>query len=274
MNRVGDWLSAAPASGFSPGGLPYARRGHGPRPLVVFLGLTFHNTPQAARIVRLYEPLGEAYTLYGVLRRPGLPPEATLADMAGDYAAFIGDTFGGPVDVLGSSTGGSIAHHFAANHPGLVRKLVLHSSAYTLGESARRLQRLAAELAAAGRWREANAAMLEMVLPPSGAAHALRRPLTWLGSWLMTALDRPGDPNDLIVTVAAEDRFDFRDRLGQIAAPTLVIAGEDDPCYSAALFRETAAGIPYARLILYPGQGHTAAGAQFTRDVLAFLGEP
>jgi hypothetical protein len=37
------------------------------------------------------------------------------------------------------------------------------------------------------------------------------------------------------------------------------------------LFRETAEGIPNARLIVYPGMGHPASGKQFGRDVLAFL---
>lgn len=267
-------LPSLPVAGHLPGGLPYQQRGHGPRPLVAFLGLTFHNTPQAARIVGLYNGLGDAYTVYGVLRRPGLPSGATLADMADDYAMAIRDTFGGPVDVIGNSTGGSIAHHFAADYPDLVRKLVLHAGAYTLGDAARRLQRRAAELAAAGRWREANAAMLEMIWPTRGLGQVARRPLIWLGSWLMAALDRAGDANDLVVTVAAEDGFDFRSRLGEIAAPTLVIAGDADPCYSSPLFRETAAGIPNARLILYPGRGHSPAGAPFARDVLAFLGEP
>jgi hypothetical protein len=36
---------------------------------------------------------------------------------------------------------------------------------------------------------------------------------------------------------------------------------------------ETAAGIPDARLILYPGMGHPASGKQFKQDVLAFLRE-
>ena len=72
----------------------------------------------------------------------------------------------------------------------------------------------------------------------------------------------------------AEDVHDFRDRLDEITAPTLVIAGTDDPFYTEALFRETAVGIPGAKLILYPGMGHPAHGKQFARDVLAFLGGP
>ena len=60
-------------------------------------------------------------------------------------------------------------------------------------------------------------------------------------------------------------------RLGEISAPTLVVAGDRDPVYTEALFRETAEGIPNAGLILYPGMGHPASGKQFGRDVLAFL---
>ncbi|TVQ64846.1 MAG: hypothetical protein EA379_00710 [Phycisphaerales bacterium] len=91
----------------------------------------------------------------------------------------------------------------------------------------------------------------------------------WLFSPLL-ALGAPRDPGDLVVTVEAEDRFRFRDRLGDISAPTLVVAGELDPFYTPDLFRETAAGIGSARLALYPGQGHPAQGRRFERDVLAF----
>jgi pimeloyl-ACP methyl ester carboxylesterase len=67
--------------------------------------------------------------------------------------------------------------------------------------------------------------------------------------------------------------YNFKKRLAQITAPTLVAAGDRDPFYTPALFRETAEGIPNARLILYPDMGHPASGKQFRRDVLAFLRE-
>ena len=85
------------------------------------------------------------------------------------------------------------------------------------------------------------------------------------------ALHAPQDPSDLVVTVEAEDRHNFRDRLGEIAAPTLVVAGTEDPGYTVELFRETAEGIPNGRLILYEKMGHPASGKQFKRDVLQFL---
>ncbi len=68
--------------------------------------------------------------------------------------------------------------------------------------------------------------------------------------------------------------FGYNDvKLARIAARTLVVAGDRDLFYTPALFQETAAGIPDARLILYPGMGHPASGKQFQRDVLAFLRE-
>jgi pimeloyl-ACP methyl ester carboxylesterase len=86
-------------------------------------------------------------------------------------------------------------------------------------------------------------------------------------------LNSPKDPTDLVVTVKAEDKFAFKDRLAEITAPTLVAGGVDDFFYSPVLFRETAAGIPNAKLCLYEKMGHPAGGKQFRQDVLAFLRE-
>lgn len=257
--------------GYLPTGQAYNRFGRGARSLVIFQGLWFENKPLSRGPLSQYTFLGEEFTVLSALRRRGLPPGITLAGMADDYAAMIRAEFGGPVDIIGVSTGGSIALPFAADHPDLVRRLVLHSAAYRLSDHGRQFQREVAELARAGRWHETNRRTMDMMLPRRGVVGALRRPLGNVAAAVMTALDRPEDAHDFLVTVAAEDAFDFKARLSEIAAPTLVIAGTDDPYYSPALFRETAAGIPHARLILYEGRGHGPGGKQFGRDVLAFL---
>jgi pimeloyl-ACP methyl ester carboxylesterase len=259
------------AAGYFRSGLPYNRLGHGPRPLVVCQGLLFENKPQSGVMVQAYSFLGEEYTVYVVLRKPGLPHGYTMQDMADDYAAMIREEFGGPVDVIGVSTGGSIVQHFAADHPELVRRLVIHSSAHTLSDEAKRLQLRVGQLAQQRRWVRAYALLLGSVLPHTGIMGVLSWPVVWLASLLLGLLDAPKDPSDLVVTVEAEDKHAFKDRLHEITAPTLVVAGDQDPFYTETLFRETAAGIPQAQLILYPGMGHPAAGKQFERDVLAFL---
>ena len=257
-----------PAAGFFRSGLPYNRLGRGPRPLVVVQGLTFEHKPQPRLATWMYRFLGEEYTVFSVLRKPGLPQGYTLADMADDYAVMIREEFGGPVDVLGISTGGSIAQHLAADHPDLVRRLVIHSSAHTLSEPARAVQWEVGRLAGQREWRDAWAVLLRFMLGQG----PLARLLAGLASALLSS-SKPADPSDLVITVLAEDRFSFREELPRIAAPTLVIAGDRDPFYTPALFRETAAGIPDARLILYPRMGHPASGKRFKQDVLAFLRE-
>jgi len=260
-----------PASGYFRSGLPFNRLGHGPRPLVVVQGLLFENKPQPRFALGPYAFLGDRYTVFIVLRRPGMPQGYAMRDMAGDVATTIREAFGGPVDVIGVSTGGSIVQHLAADHPDVVRRLVIHSSAYTLSPPAKQLQLRVAELAGQRRWTEASELLVDAVVPRRGIPVRARPLIVWPVSRLLSWSSRRADPSDLIVTIEAEDAHDFRDRLAEIAAPTLVVAGADDPFYTEALFRETAAGIPGARLVLYPGMGHPAHGRQFARDVLEFL---
>ena len=264
-------------AGYFRSGLPYYRFGYGPRTLVIFQGLHFENKPLSGRMARLYSSvykfLGKDFTTYVVTRRPGLPSGYTMQDMSDDYATMIKEEFGKPVDVIGMSTGGSIAQHFAADHPDLIRRLIIHSSAYVLSDEAKRLQMHVALLARQRQWRKAYATMFAHILPRSRVVACIARPIVWLGSLSAGLLGAPEDPSDFAVTVEAEDKHDFKDRLAQITAPTLLVAGNKDPFYPESLFRETAEGIPNARLIIYEGMGHPASGTQFDRDVLTFLKE-
>jgi pimeloyl-ACP methyl ester carboxylesterase len=263
-------------AGYFRSGLPYNRIGHGPRNLVVLQGLVFENKPLAGLMLPvfsgMYRFLGEDYTIYIVARKPGLPNGYTLQNMSDDYAAMIRQEFGGPVDVIGVSTGGSIAQHFAADHPDLVRRLIIHSSAHTLSDAAKDVQMRVGHLARHRQWRAAHRALLSFMAPRSGVMKYVARQVVWLGSLMGgMILGAPEDPSDLVVTIEAEDQHSFKDRLGQISTSTLVVAGDTDPFYSEQLFRETAEGIPNAKLILYEGMGHPASGKQFRQDVLAFL---
>ena len=258
--------------GYFRSGLPYTRIGNGPNILVVFEGLTFEHKPQPLAMARAYSFLAQDYTIYSVLRRPHPPQGYTLDDMAHDYALMIEEEFGSPVDIIGVSTGGSVALHFAALHPALVHRLVLHSSAHTLNLKAKQLQLDVARLAAAGRWKRAWGLLISTLFPQAGVRHHLAKPLV-AGIALLLSLSHPNDATDLVVTVEAEDKHAFQDRLQEIACPTLVTGGEEDYFYSPELFRETAAGIPNARLCLYAHMAHPAGGKQFREDVLQFLRE-
>ena len=258
------------STGISRNGVPYNRLGRGPRTLVVFQGLVFNNEPPSGLSARMmlgnYAFLQEEYTVYLATRKTGLPESYSIKDMADDYAVMIQEEFDGPVDVLGISTGGAIAQHFAAGHADLVRRLVINASAYTLNDAAKEVQMRVGRLAAQGKWREAAKVLMDFALAPLRFSGVI----SMIAS-LMFAATAPDDPSDLVVTIEAEDKHNFRDRLGEIKAPTLVIAGARDPFYTEESLRETARGIPNAQRILYPEKGHAPTGKQFSQDVLAFL---
>ena len=130
-----------------------------------------------------------------------------------------------------------------------------------------------AHLAQQNQWTKVCHLMLGEVVSANGMMKYISKPILGIGARLM-AMSAPEDPTDFIVTIEAEDQFNFKDQLKHITVPTLVVAGADDPFYTEELFRETAVNIPHAKLILYDGVGHPATGKQFEQDVLAFLKEP
>lgn len=214
----------------------------------------------------------QMYTIHVVTRKPNLPQGYSLQNMADDYARMIKEEFNNPIDIIGVSTGGSIALHFAASYPQLVRRLIIHSSTYRLGDEAKVAQMQIAKFAGQGKWRAAHATLFDFIVPRDGVMKFLTKPVIGLG-WLFGGfiLGKPDNPSDLVVTIEAEDEHDFASRLNEIKAPTLVVGGKEDPFYSPALFQQTADGIPNAQLILYEKMRHPASGSQFGEDVLAFL---
>jgi non-heme chloroperoxidase len=70
---------------------------------------------------------------------------------------------------------------------------------------------------------------------------------------------------------------DFRDDLGQIRAPVLVLHGDaDQSCPLDATGRKVADLVPDGRLKVYPGAKHTLIGShvdEIVADILAFAGE-
>lgn len=253
------------------GGLTYLRVGSGP-PLVILPGLTLSHEALVGRPRqaqgRQLRAFAAGREVWWINRKPGLTADTTMADLAEDYATALHDKFGTAVDVLGLSTGGTAALQLAIDHPETVKRLVVVASAYRLGGEGRLAQLHAAEALTEGRLDDAGAALL----PLFSANPALKGLLERLGGVVGPAMFAQASP-DLAITLFAEDDVDLRDQLGEIHAPTLLIAGDQDPVYPAELFRETAELIPHGRLILLPGKGHLSvqAGPLLARDVLAFL---
>lgn len=84
---------------------------------------------------------------------------------------------------------------------------------------------------------------------------------------------KPEHPSDLVVEGKAEMMHNTKNRLADIKAPTLVVAGDNDFYCPVEHLRQTAEGIPNAKLVIYEGKSHMVTGEQFEKDVIAFLNE-
>jgi len=265
---------AAVPRGVLPGGVPFVATGAGP-PLLVLAGLMPEaGIPRGITWVSAratIQPFAHRRTAYWVNRRRGLEPGTTIADLARELAHAIDGAFRGPVDVVGISTGGSLALQLALDHPGTVRRLVVASAAARLDGEGSRSQREAADVARAGDRRAVYRLLAREVLPEGSSFERVIGGFLWLAGPLL--FPAAGDLSDLVVQVDAEDGFDVRDRAPAIASPTLIVGGGRDRFYAVEEFRETAALIPGARLIVYDRRGHVTAlsDPRFARDVLAFL---
>ncbi len=255
-------------------GIPYVRFGKGEKPLLVFSGGPGNDLPSGFMLRMFtsgFKRLAQNYMVYVVTRKFGLPEAYTTRDMSEDYATMIRDEFnGGPIDVVGMSYGGLIAQHLAADHPDVIRRLVIAMAAYKVGNEGKQLDTRYAELMSQGKTRKASTTMIS-ILYPKGIKKHLFKFFMWLfGSLIMS---KPTNPSDLLVEAKAECKHDFKNQLSEINVPTLVIGGDNDFYFPEALYRETAEGIPNAKLVLYEGVGHMAMGKQFDEDVLEFLGD-
>jgi pimeloyl-ACP methyl ester carboxylesterase len=87
---------------------------------------------------------------------------------------------------------------------------------------------------------------------------------------------RPADPDGMVAMLAAEDAFDIEDRLGEIAAPTMMIAGARDALYPPELAERVAGGVRDGQLRVYEGRRHhtVMSDRRFSEDVIAFLAPP
>ena len=254
-------------------GLAYFRAGAG-APLLYLPGLSGDpGTPTGLDLALQLRLLGSAAPGREViwLNRPAdLTPPTTVARIAADYATVIRDQLAAPLDVMGVSTGGSIALQLAMDHPELVRRLVVVSAAHRLSDEGRRVQREVADAVRAGRPRRAGAVGVAAMAATRAGSIVLGA-----GGWLLGRRTFGHAGADVLAVLGAEDEFDVAQRLDEVAARTLVVGAERDRYYSPQLFRQTADGIPDARLVLYPRIGHmgTILHPRFGRDVAAFLGE-
>ncbi|WP_084959001.1 alpha/beta fold hydrolase [Thermoactinospora rubra] len=179
-----------------------------------------------------------------------------LADMADDAAGLLDALGWEAAHVVGASMGGMIAQELAIRHPD--RVLTLTSIMSTPSpEIGRPTPEAAAVLfSPPARDREAVVAgALEVWRILGSPGYEMDRDRIARIAGL--AYDRGHDPagvsRQLAAVLASGDRTE---RLAALRIPALVIHGEADPLVQLEGGKATAAAIPGARLVTYPGMGH------------------
>jgi pimeloyl-ACP methyl ester carboxylesterase len=262
-------------TGFTEEGLPYARIGNNSDILLNLEALSFKNEPPSGIELKFFvksaKPFTDKYSFYLIGRKQNLPGDYTFEDMANDYAQMIQREFKKPINIMGVSTGGQIAHYLAADHPDLIQKLIIVSAAYRVSERGAEIENQVAEYVKQEKYSKAFAAMLDLIWT-SKLTRILAKFFTRL--FVGKMLGKIKYPNDLLTEIRGDVEMDFKERLKDIKAPTLILCGESDIEYTEDLVRSTAEGIPNAKLILYKGYGHNLIMVnrkQVQKDILEFL---
>ncbi|MHA1988366.1 MAG: alpha/beta fold hydrolase [Promethearchaeota archaeon] len=255
-------------------GLPYARMGNKSNVIINIEALSFSNEPPSGfalkRFVRSAQSFIEDYTIYLVGRKQNLPENYTFTDIAENYAQMIKKEFQEPVIIMGASTGGQIAHYLAADHPDIVRKLIIISAAYRVSERGAEIEQKSADYFKQGKYSKSLATLLDLMFNSRITRGIAKFFTRLLGKFFMGNIEYP---NDYLIEIRGDVEMNFKDRLEEIKAPTLILCGDEDVDYPAEFVKETAEGIPNAKLILYEGYGHGLAGKWdlLKNDILEFL---
>jgi pimeloyl-ACP methyl ester carboxylesterase len=178
----------------------------------------------------------------------------------------------GPVAIEAESGGGRISLWLTVEHPELVDRLVLAAVASETPPDSPMAERMGRwiELGEAGDWGTFFANMARLMKAASEEES---------GSFAAAARlqPRPATPERFIGELKATlDPSSFvTDRLGEVAVPTLVLAGELDQVVPLGSTQLVAERIPGAHLITDPECGHTVRSSFRGYDALveSFLAE-
>ena len=247
--------------------IAFSRGGQGP-PLVLVHG-TGADRRRWAPILAAFET---DFSVYCVDRRgrggSGDAAEYALEREFEDIAAVV-DAIGEPVNFLGHSFGGLCALEAALLTDG-IRKLMVYEGVpipgFELwrGEAVARIQELVDE----GSREEALIYFLrEVVHLPASEVEMLRGLSSWQGRV------------DAVHTIPRElnafNRYTLEaEKLRNLSVPTAFLAGGESPLPGRQVAERVAAVMPDARVLVLPGQQHTAmntAPELFTHEVVQFL---
>jgi 3-oxoadipate enol-lactonase/4-carboxymuconolactone decarboxylase len=188
------------------------------------------------------------------------PEELTVEDLATRVLGQVD----GPFLYAGDSIGGQVGLQLLLDAPDRVLGAVLCCTGAKIGDEA--------------MWSDRTAAVRASGTASLVSATADR----WFGpgflereperaSALLHAL-READDDGYLAAVHALAAYDVRDRLGEITAPVVAVAGSHDPTCPPDTLREIADGVQNGRLVVLENVGHQAP-AEAPEDVARTIRE-
>ncbi len=197
----------------------------------------------------------------GSTTSPPLRPDYTAQDLADDPLGILDGLGLARAHLVGVSMGGALAQVIGLDHPERVESLTLIA---TTSGPADDLPPMAPELreyfadATPPDWSDRDAvveylAAFQRALVNGPVDEAAVR------EWAARMVDRGSNPEaNLNNHSVVEGGAPWRDRLGELTVPTLVVHGERDPMFPLGHGQALAAEIPGATLLTLPGMGHEA----------------
>ena len=236
--------------------MEYFRFGGGEKTLVILPGLSIQSVMSAAdAVASAYASLAGQYTIYVFDRRSDLPQRYTVRDMARDTAEAFQSLGLKNVCLFGASQGGMIALVIAAEHPDLVKKMVLGSSSAHVKEAQYRVlekwQQLAKEKDRVGLYLEFG----REIYPPEVYEQYRDTLIDAAKSVTDEDLER------FIILIEGTKGFNAVEDLERIQCPVMAVGAYEDSVLDSDATMEIAENLdrrPDFRLYMYIGYGHAA----------------
>jgi 3-oxoadipate enol-lactonase / 4-carboxymuconolactone decarboxylase len=167
-----------------------------------------------------------------------------------DLAARVLEQVDGPFLYAGDSVGGQVGLQLQLDAPDRVLGAVVCCTGAKIGDDAGWRERIA-QVRASGTASLVSGSVQRWFAP----GFAEREPDRV--SALMHALRDTSDEG-YVAVCGALAAYDVRDRLGEIAAPVVAVAGAADQVCSPDMLREIADGVQHGRLVALDDVGHQA----------------